>query len=184
MLSTLLLSPGSAVVSKTYSAAVDRASAYLEPLASLSSESPSLHGALPARHPFRSVRRDAPGEDIHLTVAVETSLQQLREGCERATGIPAAHQQLIIEEERPAGDGGLMSALRSTASHLTSRERVVASVSDWVNFMFLPEAVNRELKGRGLGAWAKETILPHLQGPPPPHIAQITVCCWPGAEFV
>ncbi len=45
---------------------------------------------------------------------------------------------------------------------------------DWVNFMFLPEAVNREVRGRGIVSWTREYIMPHLQ-PVPPNIAQATV---------
>lgn len=48
------------------------------------------------------------------------------------------------------------------------------TIVDWVNFMFLPEAVNREVRGRGILSWTREYIMPHLQ-PLPSNIAQATV---------
>jgi len=167
-----MASPGA--VGKTYAAAIDKAAQYLptQLSTSLSSRRRSQSAGLPPV--LVSVRRQL-GEDVYIPVNLDTSLQQLRDVCERESGVPSPAQRLFVEEETSTSGGGIVSALRSTASQLTSRERVRETLVDWVNFIFLPEAVNREVRGRGLMSWAKEHVLPRLQGPPPPNIATATV---------
>jgi hypothetical protein len=114
------------------------------------------------------------GEDLYLPVQLSTSLSQLSLLCAHEAGVPTINFRLVIEEERPASAPSLVSAIRSTATSFTSRERVKDTLVDWVNFIFLPEAVNREVRGRGLVSWTREYIIPHLQ-PLPPNIAQATV---------
>lgn len=55
-----------------------------------------------------------------------------------------------------------MTLLRSTTLHLTSRERLARSMSQWVHFLFLPESLNNEIRGTGLLGWAGDNVLPHL----------------------
>lgn len=177
MLSSILLSPGSSMLNKTYSAAVDRASAYLEPLTSFGSRKRGLasQGPPPIQITVRRAHKTLGQEDVILSVNPEISLQQLKEGCQRATQVPITSQQILIEEEMSAEDGGLIRALRTTASQISSRERLVQGASEWINFLLLPEAINRELKGRGISSWFKQHILPNLQGPPEPHITRVEV---------
>jgi hypothetical protein len=165
----MLTSPSGGVVGNAYAAAVDKASQYLPTQLSArrrDSAPPPLVVAVRLRG----------GGDVHLPLSPNSTLEELRGECERLAGVPAASQRLLVEEEeRPAGGGGLVSALRSTASRLTSRERLRDSLVGWVNFLFLPEAVNREVRGRGVASWAREHVWPRLAGPPPLHVARATV---------
>jgi len=167
-----MASPGR--VSQTYAAAMDKASQYFPTQLSgpLSSRRRSSQPSMPS---ILVVVRRHRADDLYIAVPPDSSLLRLREACEIECGVPVASQRLFIEEERPVGGGGLVSALRSTASQLTSRERVRESLVDWVNFIFLPEAVNREVRGRGLVSWFKENVLPKLQDPPPHHVAHATI---------
>jgi hypothetical protein len=167
MYSLLSLASGS----KTYAAAVDKATQIL-PSSLTSSLSSRRRPSSPP--PVLVAIRLQSGEDLYLPVSLSTSLSQLSLLCAHEAGLPTSNFRLVIEEERPASAPSLVSAIRSTATSLTSRERVRDTVVDWVNFMFLPEAVNREVKGRGLVSWSREFIMPNLQ-PLPPNIAQATV---------
>jgi hypothetical protein len=162
-------SASSSVVGKTYAAAVDCAAQYLPAPLSTRRRAAGPPPALVCIRPQR-------GDDVYVPIPVETSLQELRAICTRETGIPPASVRLFVEEEqRPEGGGGLVSALRSTAGQLGSRERVRDAVVEWVNFVFLPEAVNREVRGRGVVSWARERVWPRLHGPPPLHVAHAWV---------
>jgi len=167
MYSLLSLASGS----KTYSAAVDKATQIL-PSSLTSSLSSRRRPSSPP--PVLVAIRLQSGEDLYLPVQLSTSLSQLSWLCAHETGVPAFNFRLVIEEERPASAPSLVSAIRSTATSFNSRERVKDTLVDWVNFMFLPEAVNREVRGRGIVSWTREYIMPHLQ-PLPSNIAQATV---------
>ncbi|KAH7617202.1 hypothetical protein Ndes2526B_g07795 [Nannochloris sp. 'desiccata'] len=167
MYSLLSLASGS----KTYAAAVDKATQIL-PSSLTSSLSSRRRPSSPP--PVLIAVRLQSGEDLYLPVQLSTSLSQLPLLCAHEAGVPALDFRLVVEEERPASAPSLVSAIRSTATSFTSRERVKDTIVDWVNFMFLPEAVNREVRGRGILSWTREYIMPHLQ-PLPSNIAQATV---------
>ena len=162
--------------SKTYAAAMDKATQIL-PTSLTSSLSSRRRPSSPP--PILVSIRLQTGDDLYLPVGLSTSLSQLHILCtnqaqEAGVANPSSRFRLLIEEERPASAPSLVSAIKSTATSFTSRERVRDTFLDWVNFMFLPEAVNREVRGRGLVSWTREYIMPHLQ-PLPPNIAQATV---------
>lgn len=69
------------------------------------------------------------------------------------------------EPPRPAGLGGLLTAAR----RIGSREQLARSLQDASCFFLVPEGLGRELRGRGLAAWARESVLQplaELQAPP------------------
>lgn len=72
-----------------------------------------------------------------------------------------------LSEEAPhaAGLGGLLTAAR----RIGSREQLARSLQDASCFFLVPEGLSRELRGRGLAAWAHENVLQplaELQAPP------------------
>jgi hypothetical protein len=169
MYSLLSLASGS----KTYAAAMDKATQIL-PASLTSSLSSRARRKSSSPPPVLVAIRLQNGEDLYLPIQLSTSLSQLALLCAHEAGVPTSNFRLVIEEDRPTSPPSLVSAIRSTATSFTSRERVKDTLVDWVNFMFLPEAVNREVRGRGLVSWAREFIMPHLQ-PLPPNISQCTV---------
>lgn len=62
------------------------------------------------------------------------------------------------ESLRPAGLGGLLTAAR----RIGSREQLARSLQDASCFFLVPEGLSRELRGRGLAAWAHENVLQPL----------------------
>ena len=39
--------------------------------------------------------------------------------------------------------------------------------AQWVNYLFVPESINTELRGAGVLSWASEHVLPNLAAAPP-----------------
>ena len=58
------------------------------------------------------------------------------------TGLPARRQFFVVAEDR-ARAGGLSSLAKSVTRQLTAPHDLRASLVSWINFVFLPEAVNR-----------------------------------------
>lgn len=58
------------------------------------------------------------------------------------TGLPARRQFIVVAEDR-ARAGGLTSLAKSVTRQLAAPRDLRASVVSWINFVFLPEAVNR-----------------------------------------
>ena len=71
------------------------------------------------------------------------------------TGLPARRQFIVVAEDR-ARAGGLTSLAKSVTRQLAAPRDLRASVVSWINFVFLPEAVNRC------------AALPHLWATDPP----------------
>lgn len=69
------------------------------------------------------------------------------------------------EEPREPGLSGL---LRSTATNLSSRQRMARQLTDWSSFFLLPEGVSRELRGQGLVSWANDNVWQQLNDRRPP----------------
>ena len=115
------------------------------------------------------------GEDIYLPLPLNLTLHELLQRCAEESDVPVSTLYIAIEEDRPADPQGLLSAIRYTARSISSRELLREGFVDWVNFLFVPEAINREVRGRGVVSWFRLAILPHLQPPPPPHIAHVAV---------
>ena len=84
-------------------------------------------------------------------------------------------------DERPARSSSstsLVGLIRSTASQLGSRERLVENIKDWVSFFFVPEGVSRELRGQGLISWLHANVwrrLREAERPPPPGTVAVAV---------
>ena len=57
-------------------------------------------------------------------------------------GLPARRQFLVVAEDR-ARAGGLRSLAKSVTRQLIAPQDLRASLVSWINFVFLPEAVNR-----------------------------------------
>lgn len=122
-----------------------------------------------------TVRLLASDDDLYLTVPPSTPLEDFLQHCAAETGVSAASLAFEIEEASAAAPApGLLASLRATLGGL-SRERAKDTLIEWVNFMFVPEAVNREVRGRGVLSWTRRAVVPHLQPPPPPHVLQATV---------
>ena len=165
---------------QTYAAAVDKAAQYFPSRRSLfSSATPEI-----SRVRFTVViRRDShspmPHEDTELTVPASVSIKELRKLCAEETGVRMSSQRLFVEEHplrlTPSNRLGFVSRLRCTANQLSRKERMREMLIDYVNFIFLPEAVNREVRGKGIVSWFQEQVLPHLQAPPPLHVAWVSV---------
>jgi len=66
-------------------------------------------------------------------------------------------------EEGPSR-GGALSALKTAASHLTSWERLLSLSKQWANYLLLPEAVGKEVMGRGAFQWLKDNIWLYVGG--------------------
>ena len=82
---------------------------------------------------------------------------------------PSSH---AAEEPREPGLAGL---LRSTASHLSNRDRMARSLADWSSFFLLPEGVSRELRGQGLVSWARANVWQQLtEQPAPPGTVRVS----------
>ncbi len=58
------------------------------------------------------------------------------------TGLPARRQFFVVAEDR-ARAGGLGSLAKSVTRQLIAPRDLRASLVSWINFVFLPEAVNR-----------------------------------------
>jgi hypothetical protein len=125
----------------------------------------------------RAPRRGAaPARAELLRVPLDTPLRELAAQVAGLTGAPPGRQRLLIEEAEAADGeaGGVRAALRAAAARL-SRGSLRAAAVEYANFLFLPEAVNREVRGRGLAAWYREHLRPRLAGPPPLGRAAATV---------
>lgn len=164
---------------KSYAAAVDKATEYFP---KRFSKSISRRRLTPIPLLSIAVRLQGVKEEAYISVPSQTTIYQLRELIERETGVSDRNQQLTIEEDRPHPPHGVISALKSTANQLSSRERLRGTLINFVNFIFLPEAVNREVKGMGISNWFQEHILPQLNGPPPPHITFAKVAGFGGRK--
>lgn len=166
---------------QTYAAAVDKASQYFPGRRSLFSSSPleisRLRLTVVVRH--ESSQSSMPHDSVELTVPASMSIKELRDVCAEETGVRVSSQRLFVEEQHlpltTSNRTGLVSRLRSTATQLSRKERVREMLIEFVNFIFLPEAVNREVRGKGVVSWFKENILPHLQAPPPLHVAWVSI---------
>lgn len=66
-------------------------------------------------------------------------------------------------EEGPTRGGALL-ALKAAASHLTSWDRLLSLSKQWANYLFLPEAVGKEVMGRGAFQWLKDNIWLYVGG--------------------
>ena len=71
------------------------------------------------------------------------------------TGLPARRQFFVVAEDR-ARAGGLRSLAKSVTRQLIAPRDMRASLVSWINFVFLPEAVNR---------WEASGVLPDVQLP-------------------
>jgi hypothetical protein len=80
----------------------------------------------------------------------------------------------LSEEPREPGLSGL---LRSTATNLSSRQRMARQLADWSSFFLLPEGVARELRGQGLLSWANDNVWVHMQDRrAPPGTVRVSAC--------
>ena len=99
--------------------------------------------------------------------------------CWCATAPSAAAAASTVCPVRPAAelpsDPGLVGLLRSTASHLSSRDRIARSLADWSSFYLLPQGLSRELKGQGLASWLHDHVWRQLRDneEPPPGTARV-----------
>lgn len=171
-LHSLLSIASSTGVSKTYAAAVDKAAQILPTSLTTSLSSRRRN---PEPPPVLIAIRLQSGEDIYLPLPLTITLHELLQRCAEESHVPISTLRITIEEDRPTEPPGLLSAFRYTARSISSRERLREGLVDWINFLFVPEAVNREVRGRGLVSWFRIAILPHLLPPPPPHIAHVAV---------
>lgn len=72
----------------------------------------------------------------------ECTLAEGREQVARAAGLPLRRQFFVVAEERVRA-AGLSVLARRVGRHLAAPRDLRASVVAWINFIFLPEAVNR-----------------------------------------
>ncbi|KAK2078198.1 hypothetical protein QBZ16_004066 [Prototheca wickerhamii] len=108
-----------------------------------------------------TVRRLGGGVS-QLEVAADVSLESLLAAAARLTSASSA-TLFEIEVEELRGEAGLRELLRSTATQLAHSKRRNWALLDGVNWMFLPESVSREVRGRGFLAWLDRHVLPRLQ---------------------
>jgi len=113
-------------------------------------------------------------EDAYIDFPATITLYELKEYIENEKGLSLRHQILSCEEAH-SEQNGFLSALKSSITHMTSRDRVRENFVDWINFFFLPEAINREVRGKGVGSWLKQIVMYHLESPPPMHITRCRV---------
>lgn len=155
------------MVSKTYDAVVHRASellpAGLQGSFSISSltrrRSPSPVPPPPAPTLHVAVQR-VEGTEVILKLPADACLEELQRQCWEQAGVPAGLQRWYIEERRV--EPGLVNLLRNTATHLTNRDRMSRTMMQWVNYIFLPESVNKEIKGAGFIQWAHDNVWAHV----------------------
>ncbi|KAK9836943.1 hypothetical protein WJX81_001633 [Elliptochloris bilobata] len=91
----------------------------------------------------------ANGHDMRLDLTEETSVAAMQEHVARAVGVPARRQFLVVAEERARG-ASLGHLAKRMQLNLSAPKDLRSSLIQWINFVFLPEAVNRELYGRGV----------------------------------
>ena len=77
----------------------------------------------------------------HMMQPVSTTLLEAGEHVAR-TGLPARRQFFVVAEDR-ARAVGLGSLAKSVTRQLIAPRDLRASLVSWINFVFLPEAVNR-----------------------------------------
>ncbi|EIE23303.1 hypothetical protein COCSUDRAFT_66260 [Coccomyxa subellipsoidea C-169] len=103
------------------------------------------------------------GADLVMELPAEATLAEAREQVARSLGLPLRRQFFVVAEDR-ARSAGLSSLAGSVTRHLAAPRDLRGTLISWVNFIFLPEAVNRELYGRGLiGSLKATTWWQHLQ---------------------
>lgn len=124
-----------------------------------------------------------------------SSIEQLLQACSAAAGVPPAQLRVCVQGERrgpllcpprcwrrcahvntaappcsslaccraeeqgPTGLGGLL--------RVANRQRMARGLHDITAFLLVPEGLGRELRGRGLAAWARENVGCQLRAPPP-----------------
>ena len=72
----------------------------------------------------------------------EATLAVSREQVARSLGLPLRRQFFVVAEDR-ARSAGLSSLAGSVTRHLAAPRDLRGTLISWVNFIFLPEAVNR-----------------------------------------
>jgi hypothetical protein len=72
----------------------------------------------------------------------EATLAESREQVARSLGLPLRRQFFVVAEDR-ARSAGLSSLAGSVSRHLAAPRDLRGTLISWVNFIFLPEAVNR-----------------------------------------
>ena len=72
----------------------------------------------------------------------EATLAESRERVARSLGLPLRRQFFVVAEDRARG-AGLSSLAGSVSRHLAAPRDLRGTLISWVNFIFLPEAVNR-----------------------------------------
>jgi hypothetical protein len=70
------------------------------------------------------------------------TLAESREQVARAVGLPLRRQFFVVAEDRVRA-AGLGSLAKSVTRSLAAPRDLRASLVSWINFIFLPEAVNR-----------------------------------------
>lgn len=70
------------------------------------------------------------------------NLEEVRERIARDTGVPHHRQLIVVSEERARG-GRLGDLAKRVALAFNTQRDLRSILISWINFVFLPEAVNR-----------------------------------------
>uniref|UniRef100_A0A1D2AD86 Ubiquitin-like domain-containing protein n=1 Tax=Auxenochlorella protothecoides TaxID=3075 RepID=A0A1D2AD86_AUXPR len=127
----------------------------------------------PTPPPIHVAVRRRGGGYSWLEMAPGISLESLLGAAAKVAGSTPDCFSLVVEEER--GPPGVKELLRSTANRLAHRRRLAWTVLDNFNWLVLPESLTREVRGRGLLAWAEENIGVHLREPSGSDAIKVTV---------
>lgn len=111
------------------------------------------------------------GADIQLRIECHQQLSSITELVSLQAGVSPDRQKFVISENKRRFKG-YSAAARDIAHSWTARKSTRSLVLGMVNYVFLPEAVNREFSGRGLLQWAKGGVGQYLKGG---HRAQGTI---------
>ncbi|KAK9824286.1 hypothetical protein WJX72_009186 [[Myrmecia] bisecta] len=90
------------------------------------------------------------------------SLQQCKEQIEQQMVVPATRLSLIVVEERCRDSTGVGRLAKHAARNWQARQPPHQTLLSWLEFVLLPEAINRELDGRGLVGWMQTMVRERL----------------------